>query len=211
METSGALTVARSLAAATSQTPAKKALLPRRLQAPAKLWHFSSLHGSSRVPLSPLPLRLAPTRSLPAASRGWWPRAAGWPWAGRPQCGDRGAAPAPSTQPLPVQRLGQRGSQRKMSPWQPCGTTGLFFPPLGRGEGLETPAARPRHSPGSGSGAGTRGLRPRPPPETASARRLPLCCEGQSVPRLTGSPRRREPCAVGAAGVPAGTGNHRHC
>lgn len=56
METSGAMMVAQPLTAMISQTPAKKALLPCRLQAPAKLWHFSCLHGSSRVPLPPLPM-----------------------------------------------------------------------------------------------------------------------------------------------------------
>lgn len=65
---------------------------------------------------------------------------------------------------------------KKMSPWQRYGRTGLFFPPWGRGEGLETLAAQPRHVLGSGSWAGTHGLSPRPPPKEALARGLPLHC-----------------------------------
>lgn len=42
-----------------------------------------------------------------------------------PRAGDRGAVPAPSTQPLPALRPRQHGRQ-KMSPWQPCGTLAWF-------------------------------------------------------------------------------------
>lgn len=115
METSGAPMVALPLAAVAFQTPAKKALLPHRLQDPAKFWHFSSLHDSSWVPAVPPPLRLAPTHTLPAVSHSWWSHAAGWPQAGAPWCRDRGAAPDPSTQPLPAQWLGQRGSQKNVT------------------------------------------------------------------------------------------------
>lgn len=55
IETSGALMLALQLAAQTSQSSAKKALLLCRLQAPAKRWHFSLLCGSYSVPLSPHP------------------------------------------------------------------------------------------------------------------------------------------------------------
>lgn len=104
-----------------------------------------------------------------------------------------------------------RAAAKKMSSWQLCGMSGLFFPPLGRGEGLEMLALQPRRIPGRGSGAGMHGLRPHPFPEMALVRRLPMHCEGQCVPRLPRSPRSCDLCAVGAVEVPAGTMTCCHC
>lgn len=60
------------LAAQTSQTPAKKALLPRRLLAPAKLWHFFISVWILQCPAVPPPLCLAPTCTpRPVVPRCW--------------------------------------------------------------------------------------------------------------------------------------------
>lgn len=124
----------------------KRLSLPRRPLAPAKLWHFSSLHGSSRAPLFPHPCAW-----LPPASRGRWSHAARQPRAGPPRYRDRGVAPAPSTQPLPAQRPRQHG-RPKMSPWQPCGTLACF-PSFGQRGGVVNsvccgPGASPAVAPG---------------------------------------------------------------
>lgn len=178
---------------------------PKRLSYPAgsqlqqSFGTFSFLCGSYSVPLSPHPCAW-----LPPAPRGRWSHAAGWPRAGAPWCEDRGATPAPSTQPLPAQRPRQHGRQ-KMSPWQPCGTLACFasFGQRGGiGNSSAVAQARPRQW--------LRGWHAFPGPMSPSrlAGRLVRSWEGRRVPGA-GGPRSRDPGAVGVAGLPAGTASCR--
>lgn len=64
----------------------------------------------------------------------------GGPTQGHPGAGTEGLPQLPAHSPCQLSGW-DSAAAKKMSPWQPCGTAGLFFPPLGRGEGLEMLAA----------------------------------------------------------------------
>lgn len=167
METSSALMVAQPLTAMTSQSPAKKGpSVPQASSSSKALAFFISarllqgpavLHPCAWLP--PAPFRLHPVAACPMLPSG--------PGQGHLSVGTEGLPQLPAHSPWQLSGW-DSAEAKKMSSWQSYRMTGLFFPPLGRGEGLEMLALWPRHISVSGSRAGTHGLHLHPPPKVAS-------------------------------------------